>query len=344
MRRIDEVNLKRRLFVAMLTLLCLVVPNLCGTALRQTDSEKQTSASPELTEASRLSEQVVSLYRQGKFDEALPLARRALEIREKQLGREHELVAVALKNLASLYFARKQYDEAAKLYQRTLSVYEKTFGPTDPKTAEILVTLGWSNYGIGDTGMAERCLQRALAIREKALGPESKDVGETLYVLGQFYQKTGNAAKAVDFYKRAILIKEKTVGPENASFRELLEKCSCALTQIGRKEEAEKMRMRGLERGLGATKALGSVLQGHAVYRAEPLYPAAARNERVSGTVIVEVTVNETGNVISTRAVCGPDLLVPAAVEAARNWRFTPTLLSGVAVKVIGTITFNFHL
>lgn len=335
--------MKRRLFVATLTLLCLVVPNRGGTALRQSDSEKQTPASLELTEASRLSQQVVALYRQGRFDEALPLARRALEIREKQLVPEHELVAVALKNLASLYFARKKYDEAAKLYQRTLSVFEKTFGPNDPKTADILDTLGWSNYGTGDTGMAERCLRRALAIREKALGPESKDVGETLYVLGQFYQKTGNAAKAVDFYKRAIPITEKTLAPADAAFRELLEKCSCALTQMGRKEEAEKMRARGLERDLGSTKALGSVLQGHAVYRAEPLYPAAAKKERVSGAVIVEVTVNETGNVISTR-VCGPDLLVPAAVEAARNWRFTPTLLSGVPVKVIGTITFNFHL
>ena len=223
-------------------------------------------------------------------------------------------------------------------------MYEKVFGPDDTRTADILDNLGWSSYGDGDTGKAERCLQRALTIREKALGSESNDVGETLYVLGQFYQKLGKAGKAVDLYKRAIAIKEKKVGPDDSAFRELLEKCSCALTQIGRKEEAEKMRARKFSRDLGSTKALGSVLQGRAVFRAEPLYPAAAKNERVSGTVIVEVTVSETGNVMSTRAVCGPDLLVPAAVEAARKWRFAPTLLSGVPVKVIGTITFNFNL
>jgi TonB family protein len=336
--------MKKRFLVAALTLLCInVIPNLGGTERQQSDATKGTPVSPELAEASRLSEQVVSLHNQGKFDEALPLARRALEIREKQLGSEHQLIGYALKNIASLYFAKKQYAEAAKLYQRTLSVYEKAFGPNDTRTADILDNLGWSNYGDGDTGKAERCLQRALTIREKALGPEGKEVGETLYVLGQFYQKLGNAGKAVDLYTRAITIKEKTLGPDDSAFRELLEKCACALTQVGRKEEAGKMWARRSSRDLGSTKGLGAVLQGRAVVRAEPLYPAAARNERISGAVIVEVTVSETGNVISTRALCGPDLLVPAAVDAARRWRFAPTLLSGVPVKVIGTITFNFH-
>lgn len=337
--------MKKRFLFAALMLLCInVIPNLSGKAEQQSDATREMPVSPELAEASRLSAQVVSLHNQGKHDDALPLARRALEIREKQLGSEHQLVGDALKNIASLYFAKKQYGEAAKLYQRTLSVYEKVFGTDDTRTADILDNLGWSSYGAGDTGKAQRCLQRALTIREKALGPESKRVGETLYVLGQFYQKLGNAGKAVELYKRAIPIIEKTLGLDDPAFRELLEKCSCALTQIGRMQEAEEMRTRSFKRDLDSTRVMGRVLQGRAVFRAEPLYPAAAKNERVSGTVIVEVRVNETGNVISTRAVCGPDLLVPGAVEAARKWRFAPTLLSGVPVKVIGTITFNFNL
>jgi TonB family protein len=338
--------MRKKAFVAAISLVCFnVMPAVAGTAWQQgADATKGTPVSPELAEASRLSGQVVSLHNQGKFDEALPLAKRALEIREKELGSEHQLVGQSLKNIASLYFAKKQYAQAAKLYQRTLSVYEKVFGPDDTRTADILDILGWSSYGDGDTSKAERCLQRALTIREKALGLESKDVGETLYVLGQFYQKLGNAGKAVALYKRAIPIREKTLGTDDPRLRELLEKCSCALTQMGRMEEAEQMRARGSNLDAGSSKPVGSVLQGHAVFRAEPLYPAVAKNERVSGTVIVEVTVSETGNVMSARAVCGPDLLVPAAVDAARRWRFSPTLLSGVPVKVIGTITFNFHL
>ena len=337
--------MKTRLFLAALTLLCChVVPNVSGTALQQKESSRGAPVSPELEEARRLSEQVVSLHYQGRFDEALPMARRALEIREKQLGADNELVGHALKNVASLYFAKKQYGAAAKLYQRTLSVYEKVFPPNDIRTAAILDNLGWSSYGDGDTGKAERCLLRALTIREAARGPESSDVAEALFVLGQFYQKLGKAGKAVETYQRAIRIREKSLGPDDPAFRELLEKCSCALTQMGRNEEAEQMRARRFKGDAGSTKAVGSVLQGHAVFRAEPAYPSAAKAERVSGTVIVEVTVDETGKVINTRAVCGHDLLVPASVDAAKHWRFSPTLLSGRPVKVIGTITFNFNL
>jgi len=48
--------------------------------------------------------------------------------------------------------------------------------------------------------------------------------------------------------------------------------------------------------------------------------------------------------VISARAISGHPLLKDAAVNAARGWKFSPTMLTGVPVKVIGTITFNFNL
>jgi len=56
------------------------------------------------------------------------------------------------------------------------------------------------------------------------------------------------------------------------------------------------------------------------------------------------VTVDESGNVITAHAISGHPLLTDAAVMAARGWKFTPTQVSGVPVKVIGTITFNFNL
>jgi TonB family protein len=88
----------------------------------------------------------------------------------------------------------------------------------------------------------------------------------------------------------------------------------------------------------------GGVLQTSATRRVEPTYPPLAKTARVSGAVVVEVTVDEAGNVISARAISGHPLLKDAAVNAARGWKFTPTQLSGVPVKVIGTITFDFRL
>ncbi|MEN3332297.1 MAG: periplasmic protein TonB [Blastocatellia bacterium] len=88
----------------------------------------------------------------------------------------------------------------------------------------------------------------------------------------------------------------------------------------------------------------GGVLQGSATKRVEPAYPPLAKTARVSGAVVVEVTVDEDGKVISARAVSGHPLLKDAAVNAARAWMFTPTTLQGTPVKVIGTITIYFDL
>ncbi len=94
----------------------------------------------------------------------------------------------------------------------------------------------------------------------------------------------------------------------------------------------------------GTVRRAGGVLQASATKRVTPEYPDLAKEARVTGSVVVEVTVSEEGTVESARAVNGHPLLKDAAVDAARGWRFTPTQLSGVPVKVIGTITFNFTL
>jgi TonB family protein len=88
----------------------------------------------------------------------------------------------------------------------------------------------------------------------------------------------------------------------------------------------------------------GGVFQGSATKRVEPAYPPLAKAAQISGSVVVEVTLDEEGKVISARALSGHPLLKDAAVAAARAWKFAPTMLEGVPVKVIGTITFNFML
>jgi TonB family protein len=88
----------------------------------------------------------------------------------------------------------------------------------------------------------------------------------------------------------------------------------------------------------------GGVFQGNATKRVEPKYPREAKAARIFGSVVVEVTVNQVGRVISARALSGPAELREAAVDAAKRWEFSPTMLSGWPVMVIGTITFNFNL
>jgi protein TonB len=86
----------------------------------------------------------------------------------------------------------------------------------------------------------------------------------------------------------------------------------------------------------------GGVLNGKAVSLPKPPYPPAARAVRASGAVSVQVLIDETGRVVSASAASGHPLLQAAAVAAARQARFSPTMLSGQPVKVSGIITYNF--
>jgi protein TonB len=86
----------------------------------------------------------------------------------------------------------------------------------------------------------------------------------------------------------------------------------------------------------------GGVLNGKAISLPKPAYPAIARQAHASGTVVVQVTIDENGSVISAHAVSGHPLLQAVAVAAARGARFSPTKLSGQPVKVTGVITYNF--
>ncbi len=86
----------------------------------------------------------------------------------------------------------------------------------------------------------------------------------------------------------------------------------------------------------------GGVLNGKATSLPKPPYPPAARAVRAAGAVSVQVLIDENGSVVSASAVSGHPLLRAAAVQAARGARFSPTKLSGQAVKVSGVITYNF--
>lgn len=88
----------------------------------------------------------------------------------------------------------------------------------------------------------------------------------------------------------------------------------------------------------------GGVLNTKAIEMPEPIYPPVARAARASGSVSVQVLVDETGRVVSATALSGHPLLRHAAEQAARSARFSPTLLGGESVKVSGVINYNFVL
>ncbi len=73
-----------------------------------------------------------------------------------------------------------------------------------------------------------------------------------------------------------------------------------------------------------------------------PVYPAIARSARVGGSVQIEATIGADGKVVDARVLRSVALLDQAALDAVRQWEYQPTLLNGVPVPVVITVTINF--
>lgn len=87
----------------------------------------------------------------------------------------------------------------------------------------------------------------------------------------------------------------------------------------------------------------GGVLNGKAISLPQPAYPPIAKQAHASGSVSVQVVVDEKGDVISARAISGHPLLRAVSESAARKAKFSPTKLNGKPVKVTGIVTYKFE-
>jgi periplasmic protein TonB len=76
----------------------------------------------------------------------------------------------------------------------------------------------------------------------------------------------------------------------------------------------------------------------------KPVYPTIAQTARVEGIVIIEATIGPAGTVLEAKLLRSIPLLDAAALEAVRQWEFTPTLLNGSPVAVVMTVTVKFTL
>jgi len=93
----------------------------------------------------------------------------------------------------------------------------------------------------------------------------------------------------------------------------------------------------------GKPLEIGSLID-KATQRVSPSYPQTAKAARVIGVVTVYLEIDQNGSVATVHRTNGPQLLRQAAEDAARRWKFRPTVVEGQAVRVLGFINFNFTL
>jgi TonB family protein len=110
--------------------------------------------------------------------------------------------------------------------------------------------------------------------------------------------------------------------------------------------DAARERVERAARAKAARKAPirvgGQISPPAKIKNVEPIYPAVAKSARVEGTVVIEATVGADGKVEEAKVIKSVPLLDQAALDAVRQWEYTPTLLNGVPVPVVMTINVNF--
>ncbi len=195
--------------------------------------------------------EMVRLRDAGKYAEAAVLAERLLEIEERSVrGPDRNDVALALNDLAQLYWAQDRYAEAEPLLRRSLDIIERARGHQDNNVAVALDSLANLYSAQGHYAEAEPLFRRSLAIREKESqrdNPDDAGVSNALNSLARLYVAQGRTAEAEPLFDRSVSIREKVFGTDHREVAAALTNQAGLYHDQGRDAEAERLYRRSLD-------------------------------------------------------------------------------------------------
>jgi CHAT domain-containing protein/Tfp pilus assembly protein PilF len=168
-----------------------------------------------LLQANVLNWQASQLWEAGRSRQALPLAKRAVEIRGKLLEEGHPDYARSLFNLAAQYKVLAEYDRAEALYRRGLVIVEARLDRDHPDLAITLNNLAMLYLDQGQYARAEPLFKRSFTIWEAGLGKDHVRVAHSLNNLARLYLEQGLYARAEPLLRRSLLILEARLGKDH---------------------------------------------------------------------------------------------------------------------------------
>lgn len=313
--------------------------------------QKVNSTSQELADAAALDEEIVKLYDQAKFDEAIPLAKRVLKTREKLLPANDPLLAFSASNLAALYVAKMKFGDAEPLFKRALTIYEEKPEGKAFHLAKTLDSLGTVRLFKSDVKRAEEFYLRALSIKEKVFNVDHEEILSSRINLAELYARQREYAKATAMLRRVIFIKEQKLGKSDTQVGRLLERMACLLYRNNETTEAEKVEARA-NHILYSDLAIkpepiwlpNEVFSCKLINNPRPDFISVARTLRFKGSTKMDVAVetDEAGNVKAARFTSGDPAFKSVAEKAALKAKLRPTIVDGRAMKVEGVISHQF--
>ena len=261
-------------------------------------------------------------------------------------------------SLASYAAVAKRYEDAGDLKSAEKTYLELTkVRPQDPQA--FLQLAGYYNRR-GDFDKTIAALNKRVQL--EPTNPEGPYTVATYYWDKAYRDKTLDAAQKRDFITKGMeqadrAIQMKPDYMEALTYKNLLLRLQASVetdpaTQQELIAEADKLRDQAIKirdeqnkwdaLPANAVRVGGGIAPPSKVKNVAPVYPPDALAARVAGVVIIEAVIGEDGHVRAARVLRSIPMLDPAALEAVKQWEFTPTLLNGAPVPVVMTVTVNF--
>jgi len=305
-------------------------------------------------EATRLSIEVVKLFKEKKFKEAIPVAQKVVVLRQQKDGANDLKTGEALRNLAFVQIAAGDKDDAAGSFEKAIEIYRaKTDLNKDSQIqlADMLETM--AGYKVEDRKIEKAAdfYLSASQLREKIYGRDSLEVVPSLWELANIYQYKKDYKNAENLYRRVYEIRTKNLKIDDWGIREARSYYYCMAVRNDNGDEAQKLfktsepEKKDVVESSSTTDAAvvqAGIVNGKARYLAKPSYPYEARTARAGGAVNAEVIINEEGKVIFACSISGNKLLYEAVEQAAYQSNFSPVIISGKPVKAMGIVVYNF--
>jgi len=189
-----------------------------------------------------------------------------------------------------------------------------------------------------DVDAAKAALDRAVTDRAGQYAAESLKVAQDARAAldAELKAQEGKWVKSYDKTKE-LAVAAKAAGDKAAADAVAGKEKADAVAAKEKADAAARAKAK-----MAAVRPGGRIMEPKKIKDVQPVYPAIAQSARVSGAVTIEATIGSDGKVIDAKVVRSIPLLDQAALDAVRQWEYLPTMLNGVPVPVLVTVTINF--
>ncbi len=157
----------------------------------------------------------------NRYEEAVSIFNRVLDIRTAKLGSDHAVVGETLNNLAEVHRMRERFGEAEPLYLRSLATLERALGREHPNVGVVLNNLALLYQGQNDHARAQPLFLQSLAIMERAGATDDATLAPRMVNLGRAYHAQANFTEARRMYRRALALLEPVLGAVDPTVQEI---------------------------------------------------------------------------------------------------------------------------